>query len=1012
MNKLLKLLDNNILKYGVALAILFTALYPKLPSIHVPQTWVYIRLEDFLILALSLIWFIQLLRKKVSLPRPEGYALVGYWVVGLISLVYCLLFIAPELINFYPKIAFLQYARRIEYMILFFIAFSTIKNVKDVYFYLITLCITIFGIILYGFGQRFYLLLWNAFPDFFQKYPFCFPAFLTGNEEFAKGTPLCLNETSRITSTFGGHYDLSAYLVFFIPVLLGLVFTVKRVSLKILLALLGILSLELLNFTSSRTSFGAYVVGIVGMLVLWQKKKWIVPILVISIGVMLLFDDATIQRFSKTIQEVQVVSVDKELPEDLKKIIADAKTAEDIKKPEVPPASDFTVGSKPLASSSAGFTTVLTQDQLARLQDQDLAISSISGGFLIKKAYALDVSFTTRFQAEWPRNWNAFLSSPIFGTGYSSLTLATDNDYLRALGETGLAGTLAFFFIFVIFGIYMKHVIPLVKNKIVEGVLFGLSGGMIGLLVNAVLIDVFEASKVAEPMWIFLGIGIGAGGLFMTKKVNYKNELLKFFTSPVLIVLYLLLLIVVAFGGSIANFFVADDFTWLRWAASTSAGDLLKYFYSSQDFFYRPLDKIIVYYLYLVFSFQPEGYHIFTLLLHFLSTLGVYFLATKVLKNKLLGFFSAVLFALHPSHTENLFWFSTLSANLSTIFIVYSLITFYYFREKKKKIFYILSLLLIICAFLSYEISVIAPLLLVLMDLVFFKLKLRKETILTYLPFVALLIGYFILRYASHSFSGGGDYSYNFVKIVPNTLGNLMGYLGIFLGGIPFLPLYDSIRGTLRAQWLLMSIISLIVLALGGLALYKNKKVFTLWNVYEVKVILFGIFFAFISLLPFLPLGNIATRYLYTASVGLIISFIMIIFLIITQLIKDKKLQIIILWLCMFVLSIWYWTQNTVEMQKWQNAGAITKQTLMTFRTKYASFTPETKLYFVNLPVQSNGVWVFPVGLVDGLWFIYRENTPQVYDRASLEEGKEAKRLAPINTYIFQFKPDGVVEIK
>ena len=53
-----------------------------------------------------------------------------------------------------------------------------------------------------------------------------------------------------------------------------------------------------------------------------------------------------------------------------------------------------------------------------------------------------------RFDYEWPRALNHFKKSPLLGTGFSSLGLATDNDYLRALGETGLLGLLSFLLIF------------------------------------------------------------------------------------------------------------------------------------------------------------------------------------------------------------------------------------------------------------------------------------------------------------------------------------------------------------------------------------------------------------------------------------------------------------------------------------------------------------------------------------------------------------------------------------
>lgn len=1012
MKRILELIDNNILRFGVAFAILFTALYPKLPSVHVTNTWVYIRLEDFVILGLAIIWFIQLLRRKVSLPRPEGYAVILYWIAGLISLLYCLSFIAPSLANFFPSVAWLQYFRRIEYMILFFIAFGSVKNIKDIHFYLITLCITIGGIVIYGFGQRFYTLLWKMFPDFFQTYPFCFPAFLTGNEEFAKGTPLCLNELSRVSSTFGGHYDLSAYLVMVIPILVALFFVVKRRYLKVLILILALFALETLNFTSSRTSAGAYVVGIVGMLILWQKKKWIIPVLVVSLGVMSLFGSATIERFANTIQQVQVVSSKEDLPADLQKIITDAKTAEDQKNAEVPPASDFTVGPAPVATKS-GYTTVLTDDQLKRIQDGDITISSVSGTFLIQKAYALDVSFTTRFQAEWPRNWNAFLYSPVFGTGYSSLTLATDNDYLRALGETGLAGLLTFLFIFVVLGIFMRKSIHDVKDPITEALLFGLTGGVIGLLVNAVLIDVFEASKVAEPLWMLLGIGLAGGKLYLKKPINYKKELLQLFTSQIMVFIYILVLIVVAYSASISNFFVADDFTWLRWAATAVPSDLPMYFINSQDFFYRPLDKVVVYYLYMLFSFQPEGYHVFMLVIHFLTTIGVYLLSTKLLKRRLLGFLAAAVFALLPAHTENIFWFSTLSIGLSSLFIVYAMWFFIRFREKNSQVSYIAAIILSTLAFVAYEISVVIPFIFITIDLFITKPKRSLKTALAYLPFFFLIILYFVMRSVSGAFSGGGDYSYNFARIVPNVIGNFMGYIGLYFAGLSFIPLYDSLRGNLRAVATVISVVGIVGVGVFGFLFYKARKKFIKMLKHEnAQLILFGVVLAFVSLLPFLPLGNIAPRYLYLASFGLTLSTVLSVYLLLKLFIKSNRVVAMSL---VFIFSIVigsYVLQNKDEQLKWETAGTIAEETLLYYRTGYASFNAQNNVYLVNVPVTNKGVWVFPVGLADGLWFIYRENTPTINQKSSLEEAIAAKQNNPTGTYVFQFKNGTILEVK
>ncbi|MGI8420343.1 MAG: O-antigen ligase family protein [Candidatus Levyibacteriota bacterium] len=1013
MKKLLKLLDDNLLRFGVAFAILFTALYPKLPSVHVPHTWVYVRLEDFLILFLVFICLIQLLRRKIALPRPEGYALVIYWIVGAISLVYCIAFVIPGLpIEFFPSIAWLEFLRRIEYMILFFVAFSTVRNQRDVRFYLTTLAITLSLIICYGFGQKFYPLIWNFFPEFFKHHQFCFPAFLTGNEEFAKGTPLCLDSLSRISSTFGGHYDLAAYLVLVIPIFIALFIVVRRWYIKIPFAILVVLGLELLNFTSSRTSFAAYVLGAISMLILWKKKLWIIPVLLASIGILFFLSNATLQRFAKTIQPVQVVQIQPgstTSDQDIQKIISTTQQKNANKKPQTPAPGTVTIGND--SSLASGSSQVLTAEDLASLQANG-SISTVSGSFLLKKAYALDISSTTRFQAEWPRDWNAFLYSPVFGTGYSSLTLASDNDYLRALGETGLAGFLAFLFIFVIFGIFLKEVAHSVEDRVTQAFLFGLAGGVIGLLINAVLIDVFEASKVAEPLWILLGIALGAAKLYHKKAINYKKELLIFLTSNTLIIIYLFVLVFTIFGSSINNFFVADDYSWLKWAATAVPSDLMKYFVYLPDFFYRPLDKIIVYFLYTIFSFLPQGYHIFILLLHFVTSVGVFFLAKKISRSKLIGTLTAVLFVLLPAHTENVFWFSTISVELGALFIIFMMLTYIKFRENNSIVGYILAILFAALAFVTYEIAVITPLILMTLDIFILKPKRNIRIVYSYIPFVILLVLYFVMRFVSHAFSGGGDYSYHLSRFIPNMIGNFLGYTGMYLGGPSFLSFYNTVRDSLRSDWIFVSFVILVIIGLLMWAIYTYRRsAKAMIHNKDIHIILFCIVFAFISLLPFLPLGNIAPRYLYLASAGYTLALVSILKLLFIHWLKQPKYVTSLLIVVTIGLSFISIVNLRQEQNKWENAGYITQNTLLFFRKNYAGLGQETNLYFVNTPVQENGVWVFPVGLNDGLWIIYRDKLPHVVQVNSLEDAMTAANSGNTdNNYIFDFDKNGSIQ--
>ena len=70
MKKILAWLDLNILTLLTGFLIVMVPLYPKIPlSALIPGYIVRMRLEDLIVLATLGVWFVQLLRKKVSFPK-------------------------------------------------------------------------------------------------------------------------------------------------------------------------------------------------------------------------------------------------------------------------------------------------------------------------------------------------------------------------------------------------------------------------------------------------------------------------------------------------------------------------------------------------------------------------------------------------------------------------------------------------------------------------------------------------------------------------------------------------------------------------------------------------------------------------------------------------------------------------------------------------------------------------------------------------------------------------------
>ena len=101
----------------------------------------------------------------------------------------------------------------------------------------------------------------------------------------------------------------------------------------------------------------------------------------------------------------------------------------------------------------------------------------------------------------------SFYKNPLLGTGYSTLGLATDNDYLRALGETGILGLLAF--LSVLLALF-KKLISTLKNQtgLNKILLTSALGIFVSFLLTAVFLDVFESSKIAILFWAFMGLAL------------------------------------------------------------------------------------------------------------------------------------------------------------------------------------------------------------------------------------------------------------------------------------------------------------------------------------------------------------------------------------------------------------------------------------------------------------------------------------------------------------------------
>ncbi|OGM10469.1 hypothetical protein A2Z67_03955 [Candidatus Woesebacteria bacterium RBG_13_36_22] len=481
MQKLLKIFEKTI-SFLILAIIMFVPLYMKFPSTNIPGTSVAIRLEDFLIFITLFLWFIYLIlsgKIKSMFKDKLNQVILTFFFIGALS-VFTAIFVSHSVI---PLIGILHYLRRVEMLLLLPLGIWAARNIKgSIYFYLFVVSIVILLVNLYALGQR---LLG-------------FPSISTINAELAKGLIRFLTPADRVNSTFSGHYDLAIFLMMGISVISGIIFyfidSKNRfkypINIKILgLILLVALSLVVLIMTAARLSFVATILAVFLALILMKKKKVLLATFFISLLVLI---------YPTQLRDRLFATVTVNIQRDWKSYFAVSEDQAKRSRLNIPTLPS--VGKK---------TETIGADA------PDIAPGEPVNTTDLGVYRSMDI----RTKVEWPRAIRAFIENPLLGTGYSSLGLATDNDFLRSLGEVGLLGTISFIFIFII--LIRKYIQVFRKSSgFVRYLAVGMLAMTFAVLLNSTFIDVFEASKVAFIFWIFNGLVFG----FMLDKNNVSYD--------------------------------------------------------------------------------------------------------------------------------------------------------------------------------------------------------------------------------------------------------------------------------------------------------------------------------------------------------------------------------------------------------------------------------------------------------------------------------------------------------
>jgi protein O-mannosyl-transferase len=354
----------------------------------------------------------------------------------------------------------------------------------------------------------------------------------------------------------------------------------------------------------------------------------------------------------------------------------------------------------------------------------------------------------------------------------------------------------------------------------------------------------------------------------------------------------------IVFANSLGNGFVLDDETLILGDKSiTDLSNIPKYFTGEMGYhkviakYYRPLISSSYAIDYAIWDYNPFGYHLTNVLINIVNSLLVFkfllilFQRKNVKdskKNILYILTGALIFAVHPVHTEVVAWVSGRGDLLFFTFYIAAFINYLLIPDEDKHTSknkrYILTCFFYMLALFSKEMAITFPVVVILYDLVVEKYTLKKlinkkSVLLISLAVISLL--YLFIRWSIlkdvydnekfYYFYGKGFLTtlFSMLQTIPIIFKLIVFPVDLVYDYNGYLPFISSILNPL----VILSIVLIIAMA------YLSKKFID-----KDPLISFSIIFFFVTLLPVLniipSINLLAERTLYLVSISLSIVFV------------------------------------------------------------------------------------------------------------------------------------------
>jgi hypothetical protein len=569
----LQWLDENILLILGGFLLAFVPLWPKIPIFSpIEQYIVRVRAEDFVLLITGAVWLVQVLRKKVRWQTPMFWFVVAYAAASALSLLVAVFFLhtIPQQPLHVGK-SLLHFFRYLEYFSIFFILFSAIRKRSHALLLTGIFSATILCISLYGYGQKYFY--WPVYSTMNREFSKGVRLYLTehariqstfgGHYDMASYLvivlPILLALALKSTKAWR---SAALQVVFWIGTWLLIMSASRTPFAAFLVATLMVIGIDAWQQSTwkerIKKGFAQYAKAflMIGLLFFY-------------------FGDDLSERLDNYIgSNEQLSAAVKSMTETRRRYISDASIESSFLSPKAvrswlpkshPPddgiSTDDVAAAAAAASQVATISDVppvpfnatkatptpkptpavhLPSDVYVNVPDEiEVATVSATGEVTTIKvkrqrvwspcALKKELSLCIRLEALWPRALNSFFDSPLVGTGYATITKenvdqfteadSTDNNFLRTLGETGALGFITFYgSVALVIWYAIKKVND--KDMLVSALSVGMLCGTIGLLLNAIYIDVFAASKVALTYWAIAGAFVGLVTLEKSSKAK------------------------------------------------------------------------------------------------------------------------------------------------------------------------------------------------------------------------------------------------------------------------------------------------------------------------------------------------------------------------------------------------------------------------------------------------------------------------------------------------------------